>query len=80
MDPAKAEAEPAPEEADEERVAMVARETRLQRDAVAALRAVLAHTRALAVDARGDETVEAHDAQPAGPQRPRGAAVRSLRP
>ena len=52
--------EPAPEEADEERVAMVARETRLQRDAVAALRAVLAHTRALAVDARGDETVEAH--------------------
>merc|ERR1711991_1092272 len=39
---------------------MVARETRLQRDAVAALRAVLAHTRALAVDARGDETVEAH--------------------
>ena len=52
--------EPAPEEADDERVAMVARETWLQRDAVAALRAVLAHTRDIRVDARGDETVEAH--------------------
>ena len=52
--------EPAPEEADDERVAMVARETRLQRDAIEALRAVLAHTRDIRVDARGDETVEAH--------------------
>ena len=52
--------EPAPEEADDERVAMVARETRLQRDAIEALRAVLARTRDIRVDARGDETVEAH--------------------
>ena len=52
--------EPAPEEADEDRVAMVERETAVQLRAFVALQAVLEHAGAIQVEARGDETVEAH--------------------
>jgi len=52
--------EPAPEEADADRVAMVERETAVQLRAFVALQAVLEHAGAIRVEARGDETVEAH--------------------
>ena len=52
--------EPAPEEADADRVAMVERETAVQLRAFVALQAVLEHAGSIQVEARGDETVEAH--------------------